>query len=549
MRSEVAHRRIESFGKRFGEAHLYLAYHAAFPLALTPDLLYRLWANFQRDIHGQVIGIPWIAVADLLLSSLCDEVGHELYEMDAAVRNVLLSRLKEDENFGQQRINELSAFLLDYVQQQLHSDDPDIQDFAQAQQWTALAYTQPGKAARELALSFSKLNYSDKAELIRMASLTETLAEPLSKEFKPLLVYARGMANFARGAIEAAATQLQEVLEVGNIIGVAGISLPIPEPIKLKFPPVSTSSRKTRLLILGGITAVLFIVILGIYTFRFLGPSVGQVFLMKLYLTLPSSNDLPSRILKYMEARGYQIDAGKNRYNIVYVEGMNADGTLNDDRPNYFNDRRMVIEVINGIPTIVGNWEASTEPGNYYTENPMNPQGAARIKFGQYKAWRVGTHYGGGSDPHEALVQEKPVTVYRDFNKDHFRIGDKMDTGLFDINQNWGYDLPYNNVYFASAGNLVGRTRQGHREFMSLIKQDERYVKNKDYLFITTIIDGNDLGKMFPDSSARVLQKPLNPSPSQTSSLNSSTIPLKQLKPINSLRIALLLAPIQSRGD
>ncbi|NJR73658.1 MAG: hypothetical protein HC773_08200 [Scytonema sp. CRU_2_7] len=158
MKPEVAKRRIEVFEKRFGKVHLYLAYHAAFPLALTSDLLYRLWANFQRDIYGEVLSIPWIAVADLLLSSLCDEVGHELYEMDVVVRNALLSRLKEDEKFGQQRIYELSNFLLDYIRQQLQSDDPDIRDFAQAQRWIALAYmpTQASEAVRELALALSR---------------------------------------------------------------------------------------------------------------------------------------------------------------------------------------------------------------------------------------------------------------------------------------------------------------------------------------------------------------------------------------------------------
>jgi hypothetical protein len=357
------------------------------------------------------------------------------------------------------------------------------------------------------------------------------------------------MENFARGAIEAATALLSEVLEEGNVIRVAGISLPIPEQIKANLSPASTPTGKSRLLILGGITAVLLLVILGIYIFRFLGSPDGQVLLMKLYLGLPWSNDLPSRILKYMEAKGYQIDAGAKEYNIVYVEGMNSDGTINNNAPNEFNDRRMVIEVINGIPTIVGNWEATTEPGYYYTQNSLNPNGADRFKFGQYKAWQVGIHYGGGSDPHEALVQTAPVTVYRDANKDYQRTGDKMYTGIFDLNQHWGYDLPHNNIGYASAGNLVGRTREGHREFMSLIKQDERYVKNRNYLFTTTIIDGKDLVKMFPDSSARVLQKPLNPSPSQRSSLNSSTIPLKQLKPFNSLWIASLHAPIQSRGD
>ncbi len=233
IRPEVPTRRIESFEKRFGTPHLYLAYHAAFPLALTPNLLYRLWANFQRDIHAQVLGIPWIAVGDLLLSSLCNEVGHELYEMDVVVRNVLLKRLQEDEKFGQQRINELSDFLLDYVEQQLESDAPDIKDFAQAQYWTALAYTQPSKAARELALAFSKLDQMDKVEIIRMASLIEIFIEPLA-QFQDLVIYARGMEKFARDNLEAAKAELSQVLEKGNQIKFAGVSLPIPEEIKPK---------------------------------------------------------------------------------------------------------------------------------------------------------------------------------------------------------------------------------------------------------------------------------------------------------------------------
>ncbi len=196
VKPEVANQRIDSFEKRFGKAHLYLAYHAAFPLALTPDLLYHLWAYFQRDIHSEVLNIPWIAVADLLLSSLCNEVGYELYEMDQVVRNTLLSRLKENQKFSKQRINELSNFLLDYIRQYVHSDDPDVRDFAQAQRWTALAYTQPSEAVRELTLAFLKLDQQHTAELLRLSSLTETFAEPLAN-FQPLLIYAREMEKIA----------------------------------------------------------------------------------------------------------------------------------------------------------------------------------------------------------------------------------------------------------------------------------------------------------------------------------------------------------------
>jgi Protein of unknown function (DUF1257)/CHAT domain len=189
MKPEVARRRIEAFERRFGKTHLIFACHAAFPLALTPDLLYKLWANFQRDIHGFVLGIPWVAVADLLLSSLCDEVGRELYEMDTAVRNSLLNRLKDDEYFGQQRINELSDFLLVYVRQQLQSNDQEVRDFAQAQRWTALAYVKPEEAAYELKLALEQSYLQDKSEGVRLASLIETFTEPLAG-FEPLLVLA-----------------------------------------------------------------------------------------------------------------------------------------------------------------------------------------------------------------------------------------------------------------------------------------------------------------------------------------------------------------------
>lgn len=224
--------------------------------------------------------------------------------------------------------------------------------------------------------------------------------------------------------------------------------------------------------------------------------------------SLQLGNDLASRIVKYMQLKKYEIFQGIRQYNIVYVEGMNADGTLNSDPPNSFNDRRMVIQIVDGVPAIVGNWQATTEPGHRYTQRPMNPEGAARIKFGQYKAWQIGIH--GTSDRHEALVQTGgSVTVYRDLNKDYQRVGDKEDTGYFGINQHWGYDLPSNNVYYASAGCLVGRLREGHREFMSLIKQDRRFQLNSRYIFYATVIYGQDLMKATgePSESLQLLKE------------------------------------------
>ncbi|MBW4607350.1 MAG: hypothetical protein KME22_09010 [Hassallia sp. WJT32-NPBG1] len=203
--------------------------------------------------------------------------------------------------------------------------------------------------------------------------------------------------------------------------------------------------------------------------------------------------DLATKIIEYMRKKNYVLFDQPREYNIIYLEGVNEDGSLNNDTPNEFNDRRIVIDFINDCPRIVNHWQATTEPGGYYTYHPLNAGGAARIAFGQYRAWCVGTH--GNSEPHEALVQVRPVTVCRDFNQDFKRTGDKLDTGHFGINQHHGYDAPVCDIKNTSAGCFVGRRRQGHREFMQLAKSDRRYQLDKNYLFYTTVIAGDDLVK------------------------------------------------------
>lgn len=200
---------------------------------------------------------------------------------------------------------------------------------------------------------------------------------------------------------------------------------------------------------------------------------------------------LTEKIIKYMEANNYKLATGAGEKNIIYIEGMNSDGTLNADTPNHFNDLRLLLGFDKGVLTIEGCWEATTEPGYYYTDNPMNPNGAARIAFGQYKAWQVGIH--GYSDPHEALVQVGPVKVHRDWNRDMMRTGDAIDEGYFGLNQHHGYDHETNDIYTASAGCLVGRTCSGHETFMHRLLSDPRYIANTNFVFTTTIIPGNEL--------------------------------------------------------
>jgi hypothetical protein len=210
---------------------------------------------------------------------------------------------------------------------------------------------------------------------------------------------------------------------------------------------------------------------------------------------IQETTDLAGRLVTYIRQQDHWLARHPDAVNIVYVEGMDPDGKLNDNPPNEFNDLRLTIRFTRtGRPQVIEKWEGTTEPGKFFTENPLNPGGAARIAFGQYKAWAVGTHHPGKASAHEALVQVDTIRVYRDLNRDFSRTGDQTDVGSgFAVNQHWGYDLPHGDLGQSSAGCLVGRTKSGHREFMRIVKGDPRFRVSTAYRFMTTVIDGRRL--------------------------------------------------------
>ena len=270
-------------------------------------------------------------------------------------------------------------------------------------------------------------------------------------------------------------------------------------PVDGKFGPLSTAAFKKFQQVAGCLNTD----ILDFQTAEFL-----LHLPRKKVVQLELDDDIPSRIIAYMLQEKYYISLGEKRYNIVYVEGMNVDGTLNDDAADRFNDLRCLIEIVNGRPRFAGNWVGTCEPSWYHTKlingkTRLGKIGVARIKFGQYRAWRVGRH----NNHHEALVNPFPVDVYRDVNEDMLRTGDPLHktTG---INQHHGYGIT-GSIGGASAGCLVGQTVEGHEEFMKLVKSDVRYLasplqsnnsKWHNYKFITTVVPGDEL-----------FQTPINP--------------------------------------
>jgi hypothetical protein len=210
---------------------------------------------------------------------------------------------------------------------------------------------------------------------------------------------------------------------------------------------------------------------------------------------LNPTGSLAGQIAQSLIAAGHWICRHPDCMNVVYIEGLDSNGTPNDDAPNIFNDLRVALRLNKaGNPEIVGAWEATSEPGRFHTiVKKLDPRGAARIAFGQYKAWAVGTHNVGKKSAHEALVQTKPIKVHRDLNEDFERTGDTVFEGVFGINQHSGFDQTKQDIGATSAGCLVGRTKTGHRQFMALCKTDARFAASNGYCFMTAVMPAEAL--------------------------------------------------------
>ena len=78
-------------------------------------------------------------------------------------------------------------------------------------------------------------------------------------------------------------------------------------------------------------------------------------------------------------------------------------------------------------------WQATTDPGIYYLDQPLNVSGTAIMVEGQYpSSYEIGLHKG----KYEALVQCKPIKAYRDNDRDEIldMMPDTVQKGLFGLN-------------------------------------------------------------------------------------------------------------------
>lgn len=133
---------------------------------------------------------------------------------------------------------------------------------------------------------------------------------------------------------------------------------------------------------------------------------------------------------------------------------------------------------------------ATTDPGEYYLKNPINKNGCAIVVPGQYKGvWQIGLHQG----KYKALVQRKPISVYRDRNKDNKLDMDSrtIETGLFGINLHHAA-MESINVDKWSAGCQVIALKREFDKLMALVDKGAKAFGNS---FTYTLYEEADLDK------------------------------------------------------
>lgn len=194
---------------------------------------------------------------------------------------------------------------------------------------------------------------------------------------------------------------------------------------------------------------------------------------------MPSLDD----IRRVMARKGYAFfERGDYNVNVI---GIRDSLTVT----NKFDDTLILAYKVSG-EWHVDYIPCTTDPGKGPMENP-GVKGCAVLKPGQYRgAYAIGLHKG----KEEALVQRKPVTVYRDRNGDNHMDYDNPDTGLFGINIHWssktGTSVQVDNW---SEGCQVGTGVDNRNLFLSILNKASTKYGNS---FTYTLLERQDFDEV-----------------------------------------------------
>jgi hypothetical protein len=188
-------------------------------------------------------------------------------------------------------------------------------------------------------------------------------------------------------------------------------------------------------------------------------------------------------VLKKLRAvlkhKGFKLYSRPYELNII---GIRSASTV----PNRFDDEIHVFYKTSATKWNYHVFNATTDPGTFWLRNPMADQGTAILAEGQYmNAYQLGLHRG----QYMALVQRKPLTIIRDYDRDaklDFYNGTKT-KGLFGINIHRANRTgTTKTVDRNSAGCQVFENANAFEEFMQLCERHRQTYGNS---FTYTLID------------------------------------------------------------
>jgi hypothetical protein len=193
------------------------------------------------------------------------------------------------------------------------------------------------------------------------------------------------------------------------------------------------------------------------------------------------------KIKKTIEAKNYAwFDDKKNKGFDVNIVGI-RNSTTGNKVTNLFDDLLTISYKEKG-EWKYHEFEITTEAGKKGVQQFQNAKGVAILIPNQYRsAYSIALHQG----KYEALCQRKPVSVWRDKNKDLVYDSLSIDTGLFGINIH--RSSPKTQSMFVenwSEGCQVFQKVAHFNKFMDICKKAREIHGN---FFTYTLLTSNDL--------------------------------------------------------
>ncbi|TRX54845.1 hypothetical protein FNH22_19005 [Fulvivirga sp. M361] len=133
------------------------------------------------------------------------------------------------------------------------------------------------------------------------------------------------------------------------------------------------------------------------------------------------------QITDVLKQKGYKFFDAHKPYNLNII-GIRS----NEQVANSFDDWLYLIFRNDALETQLHEFPVTTDPGNYWLQNPTNVNGTAILVPGQYRgSHEIRKHQG----RYDALCQKADMKVWRDKNNDDvLDMNGTIYTGIFGIN-------------------------------------------------------------------------------------------------------------------